>query len=169
MQKELNIAAVVSGFGGLPEKKRDTVKWLPPTLVVYGEKDEVVPVAEAKALEQLAKTRQLPITVKSYPVGHVFVDDKGKFDIKAMADAQRLMTDFLQKHLNPQKEVQAVGALERSADESEKGATGTVGTVLPPPTGRTIPIVSSGSNIPYNDRQPRQPGRSRWRAIFGIR
>ena len=128
-----------------------------------------MPVAEAKALELLAKTRELPITVKSYPVGHVFVDDKGKFDIWAMADAQRLMTEFLQRHLNPHKEVQAVSELERSANEPEEGATGTVGMVLPPPTGRTIPIVSSGSNIRYNDRQPRQPGRSRWRAIFGIR
>jgi carboxymethylenebutenolidase len=99
MQKELNIAAVVSGFGGLPEKKRDAVKWLPPTLVVYGEKDRVVPVAEAKALELLAKTRQLPITVKSYPVGHVFLDDNGKFDIEAMGKAQRLTTEFLETHL----------------------------------------------------------------------
>jgi dienelactone hydrolase len=103
MQNELNIAAVVSGFGGLPEKKRDAVQWLPPTLVVYGEKDQVVPVAEAKGLEQLAKARQLPITVKSYPVGHVFVNDDGKFDIWAMGDAQRLMTEFLQKHLKPQE------------------------------------------------------------------
>jgi len=90
---------VVSGFGGLPEKKRDAVKWLPPTLVVYGEKDKVVPVKEGKALELLAKAGQLPITVKAYPVGHVFVNDAGKFDFRAMADAQGLMTEFLEKHL----------------------------------------------------------------------
>ena len=79
------------------------MKWLPPTLVVYGEKDEVVPVAEAKALELLAKTRQLPITVKPYPVGHVFVKDDGKFDIRAMGDAKRLMTEFFEKHLKRQE------------------------------------------------------------------
>jgi dienelactone hydrolase len=108
MQKELNVAAVVSGFGGLPEKKRDAVKWLPPTLVVYGKKDKVVPVKEGKALELLAKAGQLPITVKSYPVGHVFINDDGKFDIRAKADAQQLMTEFLEKHLKRPKTARKV-------------------------------------------------------------
>jgi carboxymethylenebutenolidase len=100
--KKLNVAAVVSGFGGLPKEKRDTVKWLPPTLVVHGEKDEVVPVAEAHALKELADANKLPITVKIYPnVGHVFGIGKGKFDVFAFSEAEQLMMKHLDKHLKP--------------------------------------------------------------------
>ena len=90
---------MVSGFGGLPKEKRDTVKWMPPTLFVWGEKDEVVPVTEAKAMEKLAEDGQLPIVVKAYPVGHVFIKDDGKFDTIALFDAQRRMAEFFGKNL----------------------------------------------------------------------
>ena len=101
-QKELKVAAVVSGFGGLPKEKRDAVKWMPPTLFVYGEKDEVVLVAEAKAMEKLEKDGQLPIVVKPYPVGHVFQNKAGEFDWGALLAAQQLVTEHLCKHLKPQ-------------------------------------------------------------------
>jgi dienelactone hydrolase len=104
-QEDLRVAAVVSGFGGLPEKMRKNLKALPPTLFIYGEKDEVVPLAEAQAMEQLTNARQLSITIKPYPVGHVFLKDDGTFDIRTMGDAQRLMTEFLQTHLKAQKDV----------------------------------------------------------------
>lgn len=104
-QKELRVAAVVSGFGGLPKEKCDTVKWLPPTLIVHGDEDEVVPFQYAIALRKLGRREKLPIKVKIYETGHVFLKDDGKFDLLAMADAQRLMIEHFQKHLNGQKEV----------------------------------------------------------------
>jgi dienelactone hydrolase len=101
-QKELKVAAVVSGFGGLPEKCA-TVKWLPPTLVVHGDEDEVVPVQYAIALRKLKRREKLPIEIKIYEgVGHVFQKEDGSFDIWAMADAQRRMTEHLCKHLKPE-------------------------------------------------------------------
>jgi carboxymethylenebutenolidase len=101
-QKEPKVAAVVSGFGGLPKDKWDTVKWLPPTLVVHGDEDEVVPVQYAIALRKLKRREKLPIEVKIYETGHVFLKDDGKFDLWALGDAQRRMTEHLCKHLKPE-------------------------------------------------------------------
>jgi dienelactone hydrolase len=98
-QKNLNIAAVVSGFGGLRKDQRDSVKWLPPTLAVGGEKDEVIPIAELNALKDLADSKKLPITVKIYPTGHVFEIAKGKYDWWSMVDAERLTMDHFEKYL----------------------------------------------------------------------
>jgi dienelactone hydrolase len=108
-QKNLNIAAVVSGFGGLRKDQRDAIKWLPPTLAVAGEKDEVVPVAEVNALKDLADSKKLPITVKIYPnVRHVFQLPHGKFDWLSMVQAERLMMEFLEKHLKRQETARKV-------------------------------------------------------------
>jgi dienelactone hydrolase len=100
--QELKVAAVVSGFGGLPKEKCDTVKWLPPTLVVHGDEDEVVPIQYAIALRKLKRREKLPIEVKIYEVPHMFLKDDGEFDMWALADAQRRMTEHLCKHLKPE-------------------------------------------------------------------
>jgi dienelactone hydrolase len=82
------------------------VEWLPPTLVVHGDEDEVVPVQYAIAHRKLKRRQKLPIEVKIYTgVGHVFQNEDGSFDLLALADAQRRMTEHFQKHLNGQKEV----------------------------------------------------------------
>jgi carboxymethylenebutenolidase len=99
-QPELKIAAVASGFGGLTKEKRDAVRLLPPTLIVHGEEDEVVPVQHAVALRKLGRERKLPIEVTIYPeVGHVFQKSEGKFDWIAMVKAERLMMDHFEKYL----------------------------------------------------------------------
>jgi carboxymethylenebutenolidase len=98
-QQQLKVAAVVSGFGGLPKEKCDTVKWLPPALVVHGDEDEVVPVQYAIALRKLKRREKLPIEVKIYEAPHMFLKDDGKFDMGALVDAQRRMTEHLQKYL----------------------------------------------------------------------
>jgi dienelactone hydrolase len=99
-QPELKIAAVASGFGGLPKNKIHDVKWLPPTLIVHGDEEEVVPVQHAFALRRLKRELKLPIEVKIYEeVGHVFQIGNGKFHWWSMADAERRMTEHLQKHL----------------------------------------------------------------------
>ena len=98
-QANLKVKAVVCGFGGLRKDQRDAVKWLPPTLAVGGENDEVVPVAEVNALKDLADCKKLPITVKIYPVGHVFQLPGGKFHWWSMVDAERLTMEHLGTHL----------------------------------------------------------------------
>jgi carboxymethylenebutenolidase len=115
-QQDLKIAAVVSGFGGLPRERRDSVNWLPPTLIVHGDEDDVVPIQYAVALRQLRREKKLPIDVVIYPeVGHVFQKEGGKFDLRAMMDAERLTTEHLQKYLKPSK------ASAEVASEKAKG------------------------------------------------
>src|SRR5262249_12917929 len=87
-QPALMIAAVASGFGGLPKHKINAIKWLPPTLIVHGDEDEVVPVQHAIALRKLRREKKLPIEVKIYSeVGHVFQIGNGKFHWWSMVDA----------------------------------------------------------------------------------
>ena len=78
------------------------MEWLPPTLVVHGDEDEVVPVQYAIALRKLKRREKLPIEVKIYEVPHMFLKDDGTFDIWALSDAQRRMTEHLCKHLKPE-------------------------------------------------------------------
>jgi len=103
-QPELKIAALASGFGGLPKNKIHAVTWLPATLIVHGDEDEVVPVQHAFALRRLKRQMKLPIEVKIYEeVGHVFQIGNGKFDILKMKEAEQLMMEHLRKHLKPEK------------------------------------------------------------------
>src|SRR5262249_29590891 len=61
------VSAVVEYFGGLPDVLVKDVTSLPPTLILHGDGDKVVPVSEAKALEKLCKEKQVPYEVRIYP------------------------------------------------------------------------------------------------------
>jgi carboxymethylenebutenolidase len=99
-EKDLRIAAVIDFFGGLPRALRPGVKRLPPTLIIHGESDAVVPVREAYALAELLAARDVPHEVKVYPgVGHVFGDNRGGFAWAAALDAEVRASAFLEKHL----------------------------------------------------------------------
>jgi len=101
-QDGFKASAVVSCFGGMPSEMRKSVKKLPPTLVLHGDEDDLVPIQEAIELRKLKRAKKLPIEVVIYPeVGHVFQTEDGQFDTKALFDAQRRMTEHLQKHLKP--------------------------------------------------------------------
>ena len=52
-QVDRPIAAVADFFGGLPEKLWNKAGKLPPTLIVHGDADKIVPVQKALALEKL--------------------------------------------------------------------------------------------------------------------
>jgi carboxymethylenebutenolidase len=58
-QTDLKIAAVGEFFGGLHEDLRKEVKTLPPTLIVHGDKDKVVPIQQAFALKKFLESRKL--------------------------------------------------------------------------------------------------------------
>lgn len=49
------IAAVVAMFGGFPKQFANSVRRMPPTLVVHGDSDPVVPLSEANFLESVLK------------------------------------------------------------------------------------------------------------------
>ena len=87
------VKALVNYFGPLPQGAIATTSRLPPTLVLHGSADPIVPVANAYAVEALLRQQNVPHEVKVYPgQGHGF---RGA----AEQDATRRALAFLQRHL----------------------------------------------------------------------
>lgn len=88
MEEKLKIAAVAEFFGGLPEEMWKDLKSLPPTLIVHGAKDSMVPVKEAYALRGFFQDRKLPHDCKIYQnEGHMFEDEIRTFLAKMVFSA----------------------------------------------------------------------------------
>lgn len=101
MQAELKITAVVELFGGLPDDRHAHARAM-PVLILHGNRDTIVPVAQALALEKTLKAAGATPEVKVYDgVGHVFVGARGEFQWGAALDAQARAEGFLQRHLKP--------------------------------------------------------------------
>jgi carboxymethylenebutenolidase len=67
------VQAVVEFFGGLPKEMKLFMRRLCPMLILHGEQDQTVPVAEAYHLQQLLEKKQIPYEIQIYPgVGHGF-------------------------------------------------------------------------------------------------
>jgi dienelactone hydrolase len=64
------VGAVVEMFGGIPKEKRDKVGPLSPTLIVHGEKDDVVPVDEAYLAFGLLRARKQAVEILIQDAGH---------------------------------------------------------------------------------------------------
>jgi len=87
------VKALVNYFGPLPQGAVATTSRLPPTLVLHGAADPIVPVANAYAVEALLRQQSVPHEVKVYPgQGHGF---RGE----AQRDATQRALAFLQRHL----------------------------------------------------------------------
>jgi carboxymethylenebutenolidase len=70
--QEPRVGAVVACSGGLPDAFAERASRMPPTLVLHGEADTVVPVSEARKLERLLRVASPESEVKVYPgQGHV--------------------------------------------------------------------------------------------------
>jgi dienelactone hydrolase len=67
------VKAVVEFFGGLPKEMKFFMRRLCPVLILHGEQDKTVPVAEAYHLQELLEKKQIPYEIQIYPgVGHGF-------------------------------------------------------------------------------------------------
>ncbi|HET9695499.1 MAG TPA: dienelactone hydrolase family protein [Terriglobales bacterium] len=87
------VKAVVDFCGGLPEELAAQCAAMPPTLILHGEKDESVPVAEAHKIERLMQRTNSAYEIKIYPgAGHFFSGP-------TMLDAAQRTLAFLKKHL----------------------------------------------------------------------
>jgi carboxymethylenebutenolidase len=105
MRPELRIACVVELFGGLPAELAADLKHMPPTLILHGDRDTVVPVRHAHALRDALAKRKLPCEPKVYPgVGHGFEKPGGGTCWWAALDAEARACRFLKRHLAPRKE-----------------------------------------------------------------
>ena len=94
------VKVVVEFFGGLPREFHAKAGQLPPTLILHGDKDRIVPVRAAHELARLLETTKCPHDVCIYPgVDHVFTSEKGEIDwVTGFDGCLRAMT-FLEKHL----------------------------------------------------------------------
>jgi len=87
------VRAVVEFFGGLPREMKLFMRRLCPVLILHGEADPTVPVAEAYNLQRLLEEKGIPYEIKIYPrAGHGFEDHVWR-------DAGLRTLRFLQKHL----------------------------------------------------------------------
>ncbi|MGO9451915.1 MAG: dienelactone hydrolase family protein [Candidatus Binataceae bacterium] len=67
------IAAIVEYYGGLPSALDAMVANLPPTLIIHGDADQLVPVAQAHALDTLMTDAKRPHEIHIYPgANHAF-------------------------------------------------------------------------------------------------
>jgi carboxymethylenebutenolidase len=89
------VKAVVDFFGGFPKEMKFFMRRLCPTLILHGDADPTVPVAEAYHLQQILEKKAIPYEMQIYPgAGHGFTGD-------IWQDSRRRTLAFLQKYLAP--------------------------------------------------------------------
>jgi carboxymethylenebutenolidase len=67
------VKIVVDYFGGFPKEMKLFMRRFCPVLILHGEQDTTVPVAEAYQLQQMLEKKQIPYEMKIYPgAGHGF-------------------------------------------------------------------------------------------------
>ena len=101
--KEANAGAVVSFYGGFKKLSMDWKNLRGPILLIYGEKDQGVPVEQGRQLEQQLKKLGKDVQLVVYPgAGHAFFNDTRKEVHKpdASADAWRRTVDLFRATLS---------------------------------------------------------------------
>jgi len=89
------VKVVVEFFGGMPKEMNLFMRRLCPVLILHGENDATVPVAEAYNLQTLLEKKKVPYEMKIYPgAGHGFDAPE------IWQDAGKRSLQFLQKHLS---------------------------------------------------------------------
>lgn len=91
--QEPRIAAVAEFFGGLPEHFIEDAGKPPPVLILHGDRDTVVPVAEAEKLEAVLKQHHISYEIKIYS------DQGHHFTGLAQLDALRRVASFFRRYL----------------------------------------------------------------------
>jgi dipeptidyl aminopeptidase/acylaminoacyl peptidase len=93
--QDARVAAVADFFGLIPDIAVPLIKRMPPTLILHGAIDPVVPVQEAYKLERLFKEIGVEFEATIYPQqGHVFTGS-------AAADSIQRTLEFFRKKLRP--------------------------------------------------------------------
>ena len=106
-EEKLQIAAVVSHFGGMPRDVAARVKKMPPMQVIHGDKDLVVPPSEAHAVAKLAKAKSFSLEMHIFAnAGHVFTGPNGEFQLLDALRADLETARFLGEHLKQVRQAQ---------------------------------------------------------------
>ena len=96
------VAAVVEYYGGLIPPLRDRAKLMPPTLILHGARDSIIPVAEATDLDKLLTAAGRPHEIHIYPDadhGFNFRADGDRYNKIVADDAWRRSLKFLEETL----------------------------------------------------------------------
>ncbi len=76
---DTNIKAGVVYYGAVPSALEETIKKVPPLLILHGDADKVIPVRAAYELQAVATKLKSPPEIKIYPgEGHGFGGDLSK-------------------------------------------------------------------------------------------
>jgi carboxymethylenebutenolidase len=97
------IAAIVEYYGGLPPALQYGAKTMPPTLILHGDRDVLVPVAMAHELDGLLTKEKRPHEMKIYEGtnhGFNFPELAIWYNASATQDAWSRSTKFLAANLN---------------------------------------------------------------------
>jgi carboxymethylenebutenolidase len=87
-----NVRAVVDFFGFEPAGLRDSRR-LPPTLILHGDADRVVPVSNAAAIERLIKSQGGVVE------SHIYPGEGHGLSFASLSDAVGRTQNFLQRHV----------------------------------------------------------------------
>jgi dienelactone hydrolase len=98
------IKCVAEFFGGLPEKFLPSLDHLPPTLILHGEDDRIVPIRHAMRLKQLCEEKRFCFEMEIYSgAGH-------KFPETLMRTAMERVMVFLDQRLKAQHSMHTLGS-----------------------------------------------------------
>jgi carboxymethylenebutenolidase len=95
--KQPRVRALAELYGGIPRWGSPQIDTLPPTLIVHGEADTVVPIAEGEALAAFASKRSDEVVMQRYAGAEHGFD----FDWEALqsVDVRRRITAFFERQL----------------------------------------------------------------------
>jgi carboxymethylenebutenolidase len=97
---DLKLAALIEVCGALPVEYRPRVKKMPPTLLLHGDADKVIPVEQAYLLAGLLLARKLSPEVEIVAgAEHMFLKDGKELQKLALLVAKMRADAFLEKHL----------------------------------------------------------------------
>jgi dienelactone hydrolase len=91
--RDWRVAALVNVFGAVPQTVSPTLTHMPPTLVMHGDQDRIVPIAHSRALDA---------RLTSLGVPHELVVYKGEghcFNGQALTDSIERTVNFFDEHL----------------------------------------------------------------------
>jgi carboxymethylenebutenolidase len=90
---DLRCKAVVNFYGILPPLLLAQLRRLPPTLIIHGARDWVVPVAAAYQLATFLQARRIPYDM------HIYPEEGHGFHGAAASDAMARTIRFLDQHV----------------------------------------------------------------------
>jgi len=102
MEEKQKVAALVCAFGGLPRQFWPRLRNLPPTLILHGDADAIVPVKVVEELSTLLREKMLVHTLKIQKnVGHCWLNPRGEVMLLPALEAQGWAVTFLRQTLKP--------------------------------------------------------------------